>query len=66
MIVLMAVALQVHQQPGQPQRDLARRRHHQAVVLTKADNSRGPGGPTGPLGTPFRTPDTLFVLTKTH
>ena len=31
-----------------------------------AANSGGPGGPTGTLGTPFRTPGTLSGLTKTH
>jgi hypothetical protein len=28
--------------------------------------TQGPGGPTGPLRTPFRTPATLSGLTKTH
>ena len=31
----------------------------QIKVLDRAANSRGPGGPTGPLGTPSRTPWTL-------
>ena len=30
-----------------------------ADVSTRADNSRGPGGPMGPLRTPLRTPETL-------
>jgi hypothetical protein len=32
----------------------------------RAANSRGRGGPTGPLRTPFRIPGTLSGLTKTH
>ena len=37
-------------------------------VSIRAANSRGLGGPTGPLGrpAPFRTPGTLSGLTKTH
>ena len=35
-------------------------------VTLGADNSRGPGGPTGPLGTPFRTPATLSRPSITH
>jgi vacuolar protein sorting-associated protein 13A/C len=33
-------------------------------VLRRAANSRGPGDPTGPLGTPSRTPGTLSGLAK--
>jgi hypothetical protein len=33
-----------------------RRFHSQELVLGGAANSRGPGGPTGPLGTPPRAP----------
>jgi hypothetical protein len=29
------------------------------MVITRAGNSRGPGGPTGPLGTPVEGPRTL-------
>ena len=29
---------------------------HPVLVQIRAANSRGPGGPTGPLGTPLRTP----------
>ena len=36
------------------------------LVLIRADNSGGPGGPTGPLCTPIWTSGTLFGLTKTH
>ena len=35
-------------------------------VVIRAANSGGPGGPTRPLGTPFRTPGTLSGLTETH
>ena len=34
------------------------------AVYIRAANSRGPGGPVRPLGTPFRTPGTLSGLTK--
>ena len=34
-------------------------------ALIRAANPRGPGGPTGPLRTPFRTPSTLSGPTKT-
>ena len=37
-----------------------------AMVGGRAANSGGPGGLTGPLSTPFRTPGTLSGLTKTH
>ena len=30
------------------------------LAIDGAANSRGPGGPTGPLGTPSRTPCVLF------
>ena len=36
------------------------------VVLIRADNSRGPGGPMGPLRTPLRTPGTLSRPSITH
>ena len=32
-----------------------------SVEARRADNSRGPGGPTGPLGTPPRTPWILSI-----
>ena len=36
-------------------------------VRVRADNSKGPGGPTGPLDTPFQTPrGILSGLTKTR
>jgi hypothetical protein len=40
--------------------------HFPAWASSRADNSEGPGGPTGPLRTPFQTPGTLSGLTKTH
>ena len=38
-----------------------KRRGSYAMVMDRAANSRGPGGPTGPLGTPSRTPWILFI-----
>ena len=35
-------------------------------VEHRADNSRGPGGPMGPLRTPLRTPETLLRPSITH
>jgi hypothetical protein len=35
-------------------------------VATRADNSRGPGGPMGPLRTPLRTSGTLSRPSITH
>ena len=35
-------------------------------VLLRAANSKGPGGPTGPLRTPSRAPGALSGLTRMH
>jgi hypothetical protein len=35
-------------------------------VTTRADNSRGSGGPMGPLCTPLRNPETLLSPSITH
>ena len=40
--------------------------NHYGQVAIRAANSGGPGVPTGPLGTPFRTPGALSGLTKTR
>ena len=46
--------------------DAARRARFGVYAPIRADNSAGPGGPTGPLDTPFRTPCTLSSFTKTQ
>jgi hypothetical protein len=47
-------------------RNRKRGREAKQQAFIRADNSRGPRGPAGPLCTPFRTPGTLSKLTKPH
>ena len=47
-------------------RNRKREREAKQQAFIRADNSGGPGGPAGPLCTPFRTPGTLSRLTKPH
>ena len=47
-------------------RNMKREREAKQQAFIRADNSGGPGGPAGPLCTPFRTPGTLSRLTKPH
>jgi pimeloyl-ACP methyl ester carboxylesterase len=58
---VLALDLPGHGQSDDPDHELECEEFAEAAlaVLDRAANSRGPGGPTGPLRTPSRTPRVL-------